>query len=115
MKTGDVTSITSAEGALAEITDNGYAVSPNTDRGDGDIHTCPADLLAFDRALKNGKLINESSLAEMFNMDKDYGCGMMQVSPKLYEHSGNNPGFKSVNQFLDSDIGNIYIIKLTHL
>jgi CubicO group peptidase (beta-lactamase class C family) len=114
MKIGDVTSTTNAEGTRAKLTDHGYSVSPVTDRGDGDIHTCAADLLAFDRALKNGKLINEDSLAEMFNMDKSYGCGMMQFSPKLFHHSGNNPGFKSVNEFLDSDFGNVYIIKFTH-
>ncbi|MCR5166218.1 MAG: beta-lactamase family protein [Oscillospiraceae bacterium] len=114
MKIGDLTTVTSAEGKISEITDNGYSVSPNTDRGDGDIHTCAADLLAFDRELKNGRLINEKSLAEMFNMDMGYGCGMMQISPKIYGHDGNNPGYKTVNQFIETDSGNIYIIKLTH-
>ncbi len=114
MKTGDLTTVTSAVGPIAEITDNGYSVSPNTDRGDGDIHSCAADLLAFDRALKNGRLINEDSLAEMFNIEMGYGCGIMQVSPNLYEHSGNNPGYKSVNQFLETGKENVYIIKLIH-
>lgn len=114
MKTGDLTTVTSAVGGRAEITDNGYSVCPNIDRGDGDIHTCAADLLAFDRALKNGRLINETSLAEMFNMDMGYGCGMMQESPKVYSHGGNNPGYKSVNQFVETDSGSVYVIKLTH-
>ena len=55
-----------------------------------------------------------SGLAAAVLMISAAGCGMMQISPKPYHHSGNNPGFKSVNEFLDPDTGNVYIIKFTH-
>ena len=45
-------------------------------RGAGDMHSCAADLIAFDRALMAGDIINDESLEKMFTIDKGYGCGL---------------------------------------
>ena len=82
MTTGDVTSVpefvpddSSPFNDPYELVDTLYMQLIRPERGVGDIHSCAADLLLFDRALIGGKLINEDSLVEMFHMDKSYGCG----------------------------------------
>lgn len=67
MKTGDITSVPEL---ILSNTSPMYLECPRNARGAGDIHSCCADMLAFDRALIGGKLINEESLAMMFDMDR---------------------------------------------
>jgi len=116
MKTGDVTSIPELNDKEAvEFTDeNGYMASPNFNRGAGDVHSCAADLVMFDRALMNGKLINEDSLKEMFNMDMNYGCGWMAgASDSDRFHSGKAGSYLSCNAVFDTEkYGRVYYIQL---
>lgn len=118
MGVGDVTTVPTEQGAnydeYADMLVDGYTVAPNHDRGVGDIHSCAADMLAFDRALKNGKLVNEDSLAEMFRIENGYSCGIMEFSMNKYGHTGGLPNYFSDNFFIDTKVGNVYIIKLTH-
>ena len=74
-----------------------------------------ADMLAFDRALIGGKLINAVSLAEMFRMDKGYGCGWVQDSRyrSIYYHGGETYIYKGYNLYGKTEkYGNIYLIQL---
>ena len=95
-------------------------------RGAGDIHSCAADMLAFDRALVGGKLLSEDSLKKMFalNMQIPYCCGWMLYgrwqpessndSVKAYYHSGGTPSYCSMNLYVPSEkYGNIYLIELS--
>ena len=126
MKTGDVTSVPEfvpdednpAEDPY-EYVDTLYMQLIKPMRGTGDIHSCVYDLLLFDRALIGGKLIGQDSLAEMFNMDKGYGCGWMQYGQGLhpvsgvYLHGGETWVYKGYNMYCDTeDYGNVYLIQL---
>ena len=122
MATGDVTSIPEfvPDGASPftdpyEVVDTLYMQLIKPERGVGDIHSCAADMLLFDRALIGGKLINEDSLAEMFHMDKGYGCGWVQAGryANTYYHGGETYIYKAYNLYAKSQkYGNIYLIQL---
>ena len=122
MTTGDVTSIpefvpdgSSPFGDPYEIVDTLYMQLIRSERGVGDIHSCAADLLLFDRALTGGKLISEKSLAEMFHMDKGYGCGWVQARPRsdIFYHGGETYIYKAYNLYAKTEkYGNIYLILL---
>ena len=122
MTTGDVTSIpefvpdgTSPFTDPYEVVDTLYMQLIKPERGVGDIHSCAADLLLFDRALIGGKLINEDSLAEMFHMDKGYGCGWVPARPDsdIFYHGGETYIYKAYNLYAKTEkYGNIYLIQL---
>ena len=122
MATGDVTSIPEfvPDGSSPftdpyEVVDTLYMQLIKPERGVGDIHSCAADLLLFDRALIGGKLINEDSLAEMFHMDKGYGCGWMPARPDsdIFYHGGETYIYKAYSLYAKTDkAGNIYLIQL---
>lgn len=113
---GDVTSVPNIQGFYAELVDeNGHTVNPGFLKGAGDMHSCAADLLAFDRALMNCKLINEDSLAKMLYMDMGYGCGMVEESPGIYYHTGGIIGYGTINRLMTTKEGqHIYFIQLRH-
>ena len=122
MKTGDVTSIPefvphsdSPFNDPYEIVDTLYMQLIKPQRGVGDIHSCAADLLLFDRALIGGKLISEGSLAEMFHIDKGYGCGWVPTGryANTYYHGGETYIYKAYNLYAKTRrYGNIYLIQL---
>jgi CubicO group peptidase (beta-lactamase class C family) len=122
MTTGDVTSIpefvpdgTSPFTDPYEVVDTLYMQLIKPERGVGDIHSCAADLLLFDRALIGGKLINEDSLAEMFHMDKGYGCGWVPAGryADIFYHGGETYVYKAYNLYAKTEkYGNIYLIQL---
>ena len=122
MTTGDVTSIPEfvPDGASPftdpyEVVDTLYMQLIKPERGVGDIHSCAADLLLFDRALIGGKLINEDSLAEMFHMDKGYGCGWVPARPDsdIFYHGGETYIYKAYNLYAKTEkYGNLYLIQL---
>lgn len=127
MTIGDVTSVPEPvpDGtypfSFGEVFDSPYDICINNARGAGDIHSCCADLLIFDRALIGGKLINEDSLASMFDMGErtpgkvNYGCGWMSnpMDVNAYEHTGGTPSYMSGNFYMKSEkYGNIYLLQL---
>ena len=122
MTTGDVTSIpefapdgTSPFTDPYEVVDTLYMQLIKPERGVGDIHSCTADMLLFDRALIGGKLINEESLAEMFRIDKGYGCGWVPAGPDsdIFYHGGETYIYKAYNLYAKTEkYGNIYLIQL---
>ena len=122
MKTGDLSTVPEPpfEGQydydIYEILPTGCFNDPRTSRGAGDIHSCAADLLAFDRALVNGKLLNEQSLNEMFDLVEGYGCGWQMFrrgEKNVYVHRGAAPLYASYNMYIKSEkYGNIYLIQL---
>ena len=122
MATGDVTSIpefvpdsSSPFDDPYEVVDTLYMQLIRPERGVGDIHSCAADLLLFDRALIGGKLINEKSLAEMFRIDKGYGCGWVQFDrhPNVFYHGGQTYIYMAYNLYAKTEkYGNIYLIQL---
>ena len=122
MTTGDITSIPefvpdagSPFDDPYEIVDTLYMQLIRPERGVGDIHSCAADLLLFDRALIEGKLISDESLAEMFHMDRGYGCGWVQARPNsdIFYHGGETYIYKAYNLYAKTKkYGNIYLIQL---
>ena len=97
------------------VDEHGYSMSPNSERGDGGVCTCLTDFLAFDRALFNGKLLNEESMKILLHNDKGYCCGLMDGKGLGYNHTGGGFTATSRNEILNSDkFGHVYIIILEH-
>ena len=93
----------------------GYMSDFRTTRGAGDICSCAADLLAFDRALTGGKLLSRESLDEMFNTESGYGCGWVSVGRRepAYLHSGGTPSYMAHNLYCRTEkYGSLYLIIL---
>ncbi len=88
-------------------------------RGCGDVHSCTADMLAFDRALMSGKLISQESLDLMMDFDMEtitenvaYGRGLYKQN-RHFGHSGNTMRYNTANVFVDTQkYGRLYIICL---
>ena len=100
-----------AEGIVDE---KGYTMAPDFERGAGGIHTCPADLLAFDKALLSNRLISSSSFGEMTRFDMEYGCGLYPYAKNAYGHSGRDGTYTSQNVIIDSaGFGRVYFIAFT--
>ncbi|MCR5166795.1 MAG: beta-lactamase family protein [Oscillospiraceae bacterium] len=104
---GDVTSV-------PRDTKEPYCTYTYFIRGAGDMHSCAADLIAFDRALFAKKVIGESSLEEMFNMDKSYGCGwyIEKANPEHYIHGGDVGNYISFNAVYNAETEDrIYLVE----
>ena len=114
---GNETSVPKAFWDLAAygiVDENGYNMAPRWERGAGGIHTCLTDLWTFDRALLSGRLVSETSLAEMMNFDKDYGCGLYPYTKDAFGHSGKDATYTSQNVIIDSEkFGRVYFIAST--
>jgi CubicO group peptidase (beta-lactamase class C family) len=96
------------------VDEQGYSMSPNSERGDGGVCTCLTDFLAFDRALFNGKLLNEDSMKILLHNDKGYCCGLMRDSTG-YSHTGGGFTASTYNTIINSEkYGHIYYISLEH-
>ena len=94
--------------------ENGYPVCPNNSRGDGGIHSNLTDMLAFDRALFGGKLLNEESMNTLLTQENGYCCGLVKEQ-NGYSHSGSSLTCSSNNKMIESEeFGHIYIIRLEH-
>ena len=117
MVAGNETSVPLCFGDLLEIgmvSETGYDMCPNQERGDGGVHTCMADLWAFDRALFGGKLVGPASLEEMMNFDRDYGCGLFPYGKHAYGHSGGYGSYTSENIVFETEAwGRVYLIAST--
>ncbi len=99
---------------LGMVNENGYSMSPFQERGAGGIHTCVADLWAFDKALMSGSLVSEESLAEMMHFDMDYGCGIYPYEKNMCGHSGRNGTYTTENIIIESEkYGRVYLIAST--
>ena len=121
MQTGDVTSIpepvkgyNDPEDVPGEV-ETLYLQLARTLRGCGDMHSCATDLLLFDRALTGGKLIDQESLAEMFNNDMSYSCGWINFMnyDNVWYHGGESYFYLGYNMYLNTEkYGNLYLIQL---
>ena len=113
MVAGDETSVPEEFEMLYEMgmcDEKGYFQGPRLERGCGGVHTCAYDLLSFDRALMQGKLISEDSFNELRNFDKGYGCGLMEYDGYVIGHSGSNSTFVTQNIIIDSPTyGRLYL------
>ena len=95
---------------------DGYFMCPISGRGAGDIHSCAADMAAFDNALLSGKLINADSMAEMFSLDMGYGCGWQEIAgyENCYGHVGATGSYYTLNMVIKTEeYGNLYLIELS--
>ena len=117
MAIGDETSVPKLFSDLFSagiVTENGYSPQPSTERGAGGVHTCVADLWAFDRALVSGQLVSSDSLEEMTHFDMDYGCGLYPYGQNAYGHSGRNGTYTTENVIIESEqFGRVYFIVCT--
>ena len=72
--------------------------------GAGAITSNPADMNIFIKALFDGKLVNDNSLAIMQKVDKKYGIGLNPVKliegEELIGHTGGMDGFRSLLVYL---------------
>ncbi len=107
MATGDETSV--PESGV------GYHTFQKGSRGAGDIHSCMADLLAFDRELFGGRLVSAESLRIMTDFQFDaYGCGLYPYGRRAYGHSGSVASYLTENVVFDSEAyGRVYMIAST--
>ena len=117
MIVGNETSVPTVFGdLLAEgiVDENGYTMAPDFERGAGGVHTCPADLWAFDKVLLSGRLISGGSLGEMTHFEMGYGCGLYPYTENAYGHSGRDGTYTSQNVIIDSEkFGRVYFIAFT--
>ena len=117
MTVGDETSVPKMFTDLLSmgiVNENGYSAQPNTERGAGGIHTCAADLWAFDRALVSGQLVNGKSFEEMTHFEMDYGCALYPYGKNAYGHSGRNGTYTTQNVIIDSEqYGRVFFIAST--
>ena len=91
---------------------DGYPACPNSTRGDSGIHSCLTDMVAFDRALFSGKLLNKNSMDIMLKAEESYCCGLMKEKDG-YAHSGSSFTCETNNKIIESEeFCHIYIIKL---
>ena len=95
------------------FTDNeGYPACLNNCRGDGGIHSCLTDMVAFDRALFTGKLLSKASMEILLKDDKGYCCGLMKEKDG-YSHDGSSFTCSTDNRIIESEeFGHIYMITL---
>ena len=92
--------------------ENGYPVCPNNSRGDGGIHSCLSDMIAFDRALFGGKLLDKRSMEILLKDDDGYCCGLNR-DKNGYSHDGSSMTCSAKNRIIESDeLGNVYVITL---
>ena len=117
MVEGNETSVPTAFGDLQAqgiVDENGYTMASVFKRGAGGIHTCPADLWAFDKALLSNRLISGSSIEEMTFFDRRYGCGFYPYAKNAYGHSGRDGTYTTENVIIDSEeFGRVYFIAST--
>lgn len=93
------------------VDEKGYSMMPNQERGDGGIHTCIADLWAFDRALVSGQLVGADSLEEMKRFDMGYGCGLYPYKKNAYGHSGRDGTYTTQNVIIETEaFGKVYLV-----
>ena len=94
---------------------NGYPACPNNSRGDGGIHSCLTDMVAFDRALFGGKLLNEKSMEILLKEENSYCCGLIK-NKSGYSHSGSSVTSNANNKIVESEeFGHVYVIMFTHM
>jgi CubicO group peptidase (beta-lactamase class C family) len=117
MATGDMTyvPVNFDELVYYGFTDeNGYPVCPNNTRGDGGIHSCLTDMVAFDRALFSGKLLNKDSMELLLQEENGYCCGLIKDKTG-YNHSGSSLTCSANNKIIESEeFGHVYVIRLEH-
>lgn len=117
MATGDMTYVPVNFEELVQygFTDeNGYPVCPNNTKGDGGIHSCLTDMVAFDRALFGGKLLNSESMKLLLSDEDGYCCGLSRTKTG-YSHSGSSLTCSADNKIIESEeFGHVYVIKLFH-
>ena len=93
---------------------DGYPACPNNSRGDGGIHSNLTDMVAFDRALFTGKLLNQDSMKILFTEENGYCCGLVKGQDS-YSHTGSSISCSAYNKAVESEeYGHIYIIRLEH-
>ena len=94
--------------------ENGYPVCPNNTRGDGGIHSCLTDMVAFDRALFSCKLLNKESMELLLEEENGYCCGLLKDKTG-YNHSGSSLTCSANNKIIESEeFEHIYVIRLEH-
>ena len=117
MATGDLTYVPQdfEEQVKYGFSDNdGYPACPNNSRGDGGIHSNLTDMVAFDRALFTGKLLNQDSMKILFTEENGYCCGLVKGKDS-YSHTGSSISCSAYNKAVESEeFGHIYIIRLEH-
>ncbi|MBR5682588.1 MAG: beta-lactamase family protein [Ruminococcus sp.] len=115
MAKGDMTYVPvgfEEQAAYGFTDENGYPVCPNNSRGDGGIHSCLSDMIAFDRALFGGKLLNKRSMETLLKDDDGYCCGLYR-NKNGYSHDGSSLTCSANNNIIESEeFGYVYLITL---
>jgi CubicO group peptidase (beta-lactamase class C family) len=86
--------------------------------GNGSLYSTARDLLAFDRGLRNGKLLSPESITVFYGIERELGYGWFPgelFGDKRVTINGRSPGYVArLDRFLDSDrcfilVSNLYI------
>ena len=115
MATDDLTYTPQGFDELVEYgfcSEDGYPACPNNSRGDGGIHSCISDMIAFDRALFGGKLLKEKSMEILLKEDHGYCCGLKKTKDG-YAHDGSSVTCMGNHKIVESEeFGHVYVIRL---
>lgn len=91
--------------------EDGYPACPNNSRGDGGIHSCLTDMVAFDRALFGGKLLQDKSMEILLQEENSYCCGLKKLKDG-YAHDGSSVTCMGNNKIVESgEFGHVYVIR----
>jgi len=115
MATGDMTYVPADFAELVQYgfsDKDGYPACPNNSRGDGGIHSCLTDMVAFDRALFGGKLLSQKSMEILLKDENGYCCGLTK-NKNGYSHDGSSMTCIANNKITESEeFGHVYVISL---
>ncbi len=91
-----------------------YMTTGRLARGAGDIHSNVCDMLLWDRAIMNEKVIDSEQFQYMTQMRNGYSCGWMDAGTGKMFHGGTTMGYSTMNTILQvEEIGNVYVITMT--
>ncbi|MBQ1391791.1 MAG: beta-lactamase family protein [Firmicutes bacterium] len=104
---GDVTSVPEREA--------GYMKELHTARGAGDIHSNALNVLTFNRAFFNEKIVSHEVKETMLDFADNYGCGWesSEEHPGLVMHDGGTNSYITLNRVFHAADNRTYLIMLT--
>lgn len=89
-----------------------YMAYVNACRGSGDIHSNVCDILLWNRALMNKKVINETQFAYMTTPRNGYSCGW-NIEGENMNHGGVSDAYVSMTGVYRLGEKNLYLIQMS--
>ncbi len=89
-----------------------YQAYGKSTRGSGDIHSNVCDILLWDRALVDGKVVDETQFTYMTTPRNGYACGLEIPEEGTLYHTGSTEGYLSMNVVYQKGEKNFYLIQM---